>query len=120
MTSTHMDTILLVCRDENYSANLIGSLHDIGASVVGPVSDGDMAMALAAQTSPNLAIVADEPTCERDAEGLARELHNTWGVRSLVLTDDRRNVGEQPWLPEPETLDRLIDTLAEASAAKLQ
>jgi hypothetical protein len=120
MTSTPMDTILIICRDEHYSANLIGSLHDIGASVVGPVSDGNMALALAAQTSPNLAIVADEPTCERDARGLARELHATWGIRSLVLTDDRAATGEQPWLPEAETLDRLIDTLAEASAAKLQ
>ncbi|PZQ65842.1 MAG: hypothetical protein DI570_00015 [Phenylobacterium zucineum] len=120
MTSMTMDTILIVCRDEQYSANLIGSLHDIGASVVGPVSDGDTALTLAAQTSPNLAILADEPTCERDAQGLARELHAIWGVRSLVLTDNRLTVGEQPWLPEPETLDRLIDTLAEASAAKLQ
>ena len=120
MSSTPMDTILLICRDEDYSVSLIGSLQDIGANVVGPVSDGDVALALAAQTSPNLAIVADDPTCARDAEGLAKELHDTWGVRSLVLDDNPRPTGEQPWLPEPETLDRLIDTLAQASAAKLQ
>lgn len=120
MSSTPMDTILVVCRDEDYSINLIGSLQDIGANVVGPVSDGDTALALAAQTSPNLAIVADDPTCDRDAEGLARELHDTWGVRSLVLDDRLLAIGEQPWLPEPETLDRLIDTLAQAEAAKLQ
>jgi hypothetical protein len=115
-----MDTILVVCRDLEYSTSIIGSLHDIGASVVGPVSDGDVALALAAQTSPNLAILADDPTCERDAEGLARELHATWGVRSLVLDSAARSVGEHPWLPEPETLDRLIDTLAQAEAARLQ
>lgn len=120
MDPTPMDTILVICRDEKYSANLIGSLHDIGASVVGPVSNGDMALALAAQTSPNLAIVADDPTCSRDARGLARELHDTWGVRSLVLDSASRAPGEDPWLPEAETLDRLIDTLAQAEAAKLQ
>ncbi|WP_296600250.1 hypothetical protein [Phenylobacterium sp.] len=120
MSTTPMDTILLVCRDADYSVNLIGSLQDIGASVVGPVSDGDTALALAAQTSPNLAIVADDPTCDRDAEGLARELHAMWGVRSLVLDDRVVAIGEQPWLPEPEALDRLIDTLAQAEAAKLQ
>ncbi len=120
MTSMPMDTILVVCRDADYSTDLIGSLQDIGANVVGPVSDGDTALALAAQTSPNLAIVADEPTCDRDAEDLARELHAIWGVRSLVLDDRLAAVGEQPWLPEPEALDRLIDTLAQAEAAKLQ
>ncbi len=120
MSSQTMDTILVVCRDEDYSNNLIGSLQDIGANVVGPVSDGDMALALAAQTSPNLAIVADAPTCDRDAAGLARELHDTWGVRSLVLDTAAPPVGEQPWLPEADELERLIDTLAEAEAARLQ
>lgn len=120
MNTTPMDTILVVCRDEDYSFNLIGSLQDIGANVIGPVSNGDMALALAAQTSPNLAILADPPTCERDAEGLARELHATWGVRSLVLERAQEGIGEQPWLPEAETLDRLIDTLAQAEAARLQ
>ena len=120
MSSISMDTILVVCRDEDYSVNLIGSLQDIGANVIGPVSDGDTALALAAQTSPNLAIVADDPTCARNAEGLARELHDTWGVRSLVLDNANRTVGEEPWLPEAETLDRLIDTLAQAEAARLQ
>lgn len=120
MSSYPMDTILVVCRDEDYSVNLIGSLQDIGANVVGPVSDGDMALALAAQTSPNLAIVAHDPTCARDAEGLARELHDTWGVRSLVLDSATKAVGEQPWLPEADELNRLIDTLAQAEAARLQ
>lgn len=120
MTSQHTDTILVVCRDEDYSVNLIGSLQDIGANVVGPVSDGDLAMILAAQTSPNLAILADAPTCDRDAEGLARELHETWGVRSLVLDSAQTVTGEPPWLPEAEELDRLIDTLAQAEAARLQ
>jgi hypothetical protein len=115
-----MDTILVVCRDEDYSNNLIGSLQDIGASVVGPVADGDMALALAAQTSPNLAIVADDPSCDRDAQTLARELHETWGVRSLVLDAAAPRLGEQPWLPEADDLDRLIDTLAQAEAARLQ
>lgn len=120
MTSPHMDTILLVCSDADYSANLIESLYGIGANVIGPVSRGDVALALAAQNSPNLAIFANEPSCERDATGLARELHDTWGVRSLLLDGAIRNIGEQPWLPEAETLDRLIDSLAQADAARTQ
>jgi hypothetical protein len=120
MTSSTMDTILLVCSDEDYSANLIDSLHGIGANVIGPVTRGDVALALAARNSPNLAIFADEPSCERDAEDLARELHDTWGVRSLLLDAAIRDVGEQPWLPEAETLDRLIDSLAQADAARTQ
>jgi hypothetical protein len=116
-----MDTILVVCRDEDYSTNLICSLQEIGASVIGPVECDGTALALAAQTSPNLAILADAPTGDRDAEGLARELHETWGVRSLVLEGAaERPLGEQPWLPDPETLERLIDTLARAAASKLQ
>lgn len=120
MTSTSMDTILLVCSDEDYSVNLIGSLHDIGANVIGPISRGDVALALAAQTSPNLAIFADEPSGEHDTAALARELHDTWGVRSLILDGAMRNVGEQPWLPETATLDRLIDSLARADASRTQ
>jgi hypothetical protein len=115
-----MDTILLICRDESYSTNLIGNLHDIGANVVGPTPDGNVAMTLAAQSSPNLAIIADDPSCDRDAEGLARELHEIWGVRSLVLDTAGATGADQPWSPEPETLDRLIDTLAQAEAARLQ
>ncbi|MBU2308595.1 MAG: hypothetical protein KKG89_17195 [Alphaproteobacteria bacterium] len=115
-----MDTILLVCSDEDYSVNLIGSLHDIGANVVGPISRGDVALALAAQISPNLAIFADEPAGDRDAAGLAKELHDTWGVRSLILDRAIRDVGEQPWWPESETLDRLIDGLAHAEAWRAQ
>jgi hypothetical protein len=120
MNSTPMDTILLVCSDEDYSVNLIGSLHDIGANVVGPISRGDVALALAAQISPNLAIFADEPSGDRDAVGLAQELHDTWGVRSLLLDSAMKGVGEQPWLPESETLDRLIDSLAHADASRAQ
>jgi hypothetical protein len=79
-----------------------------------------MALALAAQTSPDMAIVTHPLTGRRDAETLARELHETWGVRSLLLDTAGPIEGEQPWLPEPEALDRLIDTLAQAEAVRLQ
>lgn len=120
MNNAPMDTILVVCSDEDYSVNLISSLHDIGANVVGPFASGDVAMAMAAQVSPNLAIFAGQPSGDRDAAGLAQELHDTWGVRSLLLDSALRNVGEQPWLPEADTLDRLIDGLAHADAARTQ
>lgn len=120
MDNPHLGTILIVCNDEDYSTNLIVKLQDAGANVVGPVSRANMALALAAQTSPDMAIVAHPLTGRRDAEDLARELHATWGVRSLVLDTAAPAIGEQPWLPERETLDRLIDTLAQAEAARLQ
>jgi len=120
MTDPHLGTILIVCNDEDYSNNLIEKLQRIGTRVVGPVTRANMALALAAQTSPDMAIVAHPLTGRRDAETLARELHQTWGVRSLILDTASPVIGEQPWLPEPEALDRLIDTLAQAEAARLQ
>lgn len=120
MNDPHLGTILIVCNDEDYSSNLIEKLHDAGARVVGPVPRANLALALAAQTSPDIAIMAHPLTGRRDAEELARELHDIWGVRSLVLDTAAPAIGVQPWLPEPETLDRLIDTLAQAEAARLQ
>jgi hypothetical protein len=121
MNEPHLGTILVVSNDEEYSNSLIRDLHDIGVNVVGPTSGSNVALALAAQTSPNLAIVADAPTDDRDAEALARELHETWGVRSVVLDDatpEGLPVGEQPWLVDPEAFDHLRGLLERAARAK--
>lgn len=110
-----LGTILVVCSDENYSSDLIGRLQDVGANVVGPVTRANMALALAAQTSPDMAIVTHPLTGRRDAEELARELHETWGVRSLVLDEampaSAGPQGEQPWLPAPDEVSRLREML---------
>lgn len=106
-----LGTILVVCSDEDYSSDLIGRLQDGGANVVGPVTRANMALALAAQTSPDVAIVTHPLTGRRDAEELARELHDTWGVRSLVLDEampaNAGPQGEQPWLPAPDDVTQL-------------
>jgi DNA-binding NarL/FixJ family response regulator len=111
MNEPHLDTVLIVSNDEVYSHSLIGELQDLGINVVGPVSRANMALALAAQTPPDLAIVAQPLTGRRDAEELARELHATWGVRSLVLgaalADGGAEAGERPWLPGPDELTHL-------------
>ncbi|MFZ5720413.1 MAG: hypothetical protein ACOY5Y_13235 [Pseudomonadota bacterium] len=106
-----LGTILVVCSDADYSSDLIGRLQDGGANVVGPVTRANMALALAAQTSPDVAIVTHPLTGRRDAEELARELHDTWGVRSLVLDEampaSTGPQGEQPWLPAPDEVSQL-------------
>lgn len=111
-----LGTILVVCSDEDYSSDLIGRLQDVGANVVGPVTRANVALALAAQTSPDMAIVTHPLTGRRDAEELARELHHTWGVRSLVLDEampaSAGPQGEQPWLPAPDEVNRLREMLS--------
>lgn len=116
MNDPQIGTILVVCNDEDYSRHLIGGLHEIGASVVGPVSRANMALALAAQTSPSMAIVTHPLTGRRDAETLAQELHDTWGVRSVVLDEAMPEAapsqGEQPWRARPSEIARLQTMLA--------
>ncbi|MDZ4372173.1 MAG: hypothetical protein U1C74_12215 [Phenylobacterium sp.] len=120
MTEASLGAILVVCNDEAYASDLIGKLHESGASVVGPVTRANMALALAAQSTPDMAIVTHPLTGRRDAEELARALHDTWGVRSLVLDEALSGAqasGEQPWLPTGDDLTRLrrvLGTVGEA------
>jgi hypothetical protein len=79
------DTVLLVCNDRDESLPILERLFDNGFGVVGPVSTGAVAMAVAAQTYPTVAIIADAPTGRRTANELAGDLMATWGIRSLVL-----------------------------------
>lgn len=120
MTEASLGAILVVCNDEAYASDLIGKLHENGASVVGPVTRANMALALAAQSAPDMAIVTHPLTGRRDAEELARELHDTWGVRSLVLDEampGSQAAGEKPWLPAADDLTRLRQVLGAVGEA---
>jgi hypothetical protein len=122
MSEASIDTVLIVCDDEKYSADLISALVDGGSNVVGPVSRANMALALAAQTSPTVAIVARPPTGRRDATALARELMDTWGVRSLVLEAAQPEgvpPEARPWEPAPGEFAGLRAALARMNGAPL-
>lgn len=122
MYGASVDTVLIVCDDEKYSADLISALIESGSNVVGPVTRANMALALAAQTSPTVAIVARPPTGRRDADALARELMDTWGVRSLVLEGARPEgipPDERPWEPAPGEFASLRAALERMNGAPL-
>lgn len=87
------ETVLLVCDDENYSLKLIDLLNDSGHRVLGPVTNAAMALTIASQSLPTVAVVASQSVDATDGSELADNLMRTWGVRSLLL-------GRQT--PEPE------------------
>lgn len=86
MEEQRFDTVLVVCGCDKKSYRILNRLYDAGFSVVGPVPNASMALALAAQASPTIALVATPPTGRRNAAELASELMRTWGVRSWLLT----------------------------------
>lgn len=85
MTEPRTDTILLVCGCEHGAADILDKLYGGGFSVVGPAPTAAMAMAMAAQTAPTIALVAGRPSGRRNAAELAGDLMRTWGVRSWIL-----------------------------------
>ncbi|MCC7268170.1 MAG: hypothetical protein IT546_12660, partial [Caulobacteraceae bacterium] len=58
----HSDTVLLVCSDEERSRDLLERLVEGGFGVVGPAPNAALALALAAQAAPTVALVARPPT----------------------------------------------------------
>lgn len=85
MTDHDKETILLVCDDEANAAAIMTTLYDADIRVVGPIQTARMALAMAAQTGPTLALLAGQPTGERKGPELARALMSTWGVRTMLL-----------------------------------
>jgi hypothetical protein len=80
-------TVLLVCESESLTAEILGRLFEAGVNVVGPVHSASMALAMAAQAAPTMAIVASPPSGRRKASELAHDLMRTWGIRSLVFDE---------------------------------
>lgn len=89
MDSYSSETVLLVCRDEGRAREILAQLYDEGFGVIGPAPTAALALALAAQTAPTVALVAQPPTGRRNAAELASDLMRNWGIRSLVLDEAR-------------------------------
>lgn len=98
MSKPEMETVLVVCADEERCADVIARLHDDGASVVGSAATAGLALALAAQTTPRAAILVGETAGRRSAAELAQALSDTWGVECFVLQpgDASRAFGGAP------------------------
>ncbi|HYD46311.1 MAG TPA: hypothetical protein VEA79_13680 [Phenylobacterium sp.] len=107
----HSDTVLLVCSDEERSRDILERLVEGGFGVVGPAPNAALALALAAQAAPTVALVARPPTGRRDAAELADALMSQWGIGSVVLADalgEGLLLEDDPsWAPRPQQQARL-------------
>lgn len=96
------ETILLICGDETDAATIMTNLYEADIRVVGPIHTARMALAMAAQTSPTLALLAGQPTGERKAAELAQAMMSTWGVRSMLLNPTEHDAHEASDWRAPE------------------
>jgi DNA-binding NarL/FixJ family response regulator len=78
-------TILVAGAPTEYPENLVQHLTDAGMTVIGPVDTARLALALAAQSAADLALVTPKLAGQRDGAELARRLKDTWGVPTVVL-----------------------------------
>lgn len=108
LAGSEMVTVLVVCADAQWSVDLVARLSDGGASVVGPAGTAAVALALAAQAAPQVAVVAGPPAGRRDAAALSRALHETWGVDCLVLLDESEATTPSPADPHRLSLVRRL------------
>lgn len=109
MDESDVDTVILVCDNEEESRQLLSKLSAEGIGVVGPATSVAQARTLAAQTFANIAVLAPRPTAGPLGRDLARDLMKTWGVRSLILQEGAD--AEDDWAPRPgqvETLRRVL------------
>lgn len=113
MDDRNKGPILLVCGCAETAPALLGRLHDHGVDVIGPAPTAGLALALAAQTQPSMAIIAGAPTGRRNAEELGQALHESWGVRSWIYDEaDGGRSAATPWAVSPENgsyLRRVLD-----------
>lgn len=78
-------TVLIAGASSEYPEELVRRFADAGLNVIGPVETARQALALAAQTPADLAVVSARLAGLRDGEELARRLQDTWGIPSIVL-----------------------------------
>jgi hypothetical protein len=107
------EIVLLVCDDEKYSLELMDRLSDSGHRVLGPVTNAAMAMTIASQSLPTVALVASQ-SLDASGPALADGLMRQWGVRSLLLgreapepEDFAEAAAEPEWAAEPARRARL-------------
>jgi hypothetical protein len=81
-------TVLVAGSPASRPERLIATLADLGHRVVGPAPTASLALAMAAQTPLDTAIVFRRLAGRRDGRRLARRLEETWGVRTMVIDHD--------------------------------
>jgi uncharacterized protein YbjT (DUF2867 family) len=85
MESHKTDPILLVCADQDRTFEILEKLYDGGFTTVGAAPSARVALTLAAQTMPRIAILAGQTSGRRSAAELAAELTRTWGVECFLM-----------------------------------
>ena len=78
-------TVLIARNPPVEVDGIVELLINAGINVVGPADRAAHALAIAAQTPVDLALVTPELAGERDGAELARRLDDTWGVRTIVV-----------------------------------
>ena len=105
------ETVLVVCSDAKLADHLLDSLFQNGVNAVGPVDSARMAIAVATNAQPTLAVIANPPTGRRGAVELAQALERDWGIRSWILDDavwERdRTSGDLAWSANPRQIEGL-------------
>src|SRR5687768_11634631 len=109
MDDSHVESVILVCDDERESHDILNKLEAEGIGVIGPATSATMALTLASQSFANIAVLARRPSGGPLDADLAKNLMNTWGVRSVVLEGDVETHGD--WAPRPAQAARLRDIL---------
>ena len=116
MDGIQHDTVLLVCSDPEFADHALRGFFLAGYPVVGPVATAGMALTLAAQAAPKVALVARPLIGRRNARDLARALMQNWGIHSLVLDEAVPDAGlvsheTASWQPPPGETSRLLGVL---------
>jgi DNA-binding NarL/FixJ family response regulator len=78
-------TVLVVRKSNDFPDPIVENLSERGINVLGPVDTAARALALVAQTPADIALVSPSLAGRRDGAELARCLHDTWGVPSVML-----------------------------------
>ncbi|MDZ4376444.1 MAG: hypothetical protein U1C74_34090 [Phenylobacterium sp.] len=86
--------------------------------MIGPVDRAGMALALAAQTPVDLALVDRRLAGHRDGPAFAEALMTTWGARSILIDDGvahdapANETGPPAWLAQCDVAARVRAILA--------
>ncbi len=122
MADQYHETVLLVCDDPRDAQSILEQCFENDIDVVGPAPTASMALALAAQSAPTLALLARPPAGRRGARRLAADLLRLWGIRSHVLgaalgREERYVAEPEPWTLSSRRaarLDRILSLAAKS------
>jgi hypothetical protein len=117
MQDDGIDNVLLVWGGGDGVAELLGNMLDNGISVIGPAKSASIAMTLAAQSAPTLAVIARPPNGRRDATQLADDLYKIWGVCTWVMPSALADDGAEPaaWAAPEAKIERVRRAMGNAT-----